>query len=250
MCDVANILDGIKEEIAAYITARLEAIETSYTTVWRNYEDSAIAAFIEIVREHIPTLTDDNFQMGEEGREKNRIADLAIVCEEGSTLISIKTADAAKNPENDLGTFRQYAGKKASFPDCFDLWIRWMSDAGRFEADGVFFDRSYHFVGKMTIVDGVKYRKKDGNMRPKSWAMFDANESFWEGIEDFEAAMLRSMRFRANSLVQEHLASMTEEDQQILYRALHQRFGGLENMTEDEQRTLYRILHEKFGDRG
>lgn len=250
MCDVANRLDEIKEEIAEHITARLEAIETSYTTVWRNYEEAAIAAFIEILRERIPTLTDDNFKSGEEGSEKNRVADLAIECEEGNTLISVKTANSAKNPENDLGTFRQYAGKKATYPDSFDIWIRWAFDDGRFDADGVFFDRSYNFVGKMKIVDGVKYRKKDGNMRPKSWAMFDANETYWEDLEDFEAAMIRSMRFRANSLVQEHLESMTEDDQRVLYRALHQRFGGLEGMTEEEQQALYVILHEKFGDRG
>jgi hypothetical protein len=226
MCDVANTLDNIREEIVEHITGRLEAIEASYTTVWRNYEDAAITAFIEIVRHHIPTLTDNNFQTGVTGREKNRIADLAIVCQEGSTLISIKTADSAKNPENDLGTFRQYAGKKAAFPNSFDLWIRWTSNDGTIDADGVFFDRSYHFVGKMQIVDGVKYRKKDGNMRPKSWAMFDDDESYWENVEDFEAAMLRSMRFRANSLVQEHLESMTEDDQRMLYGVLHEKYGG------------------------
>ena len=79
-------------------------------------------------------------------------------------------------------------------------------------------------MGKSTLVDGVKYRKKDGNMRPKSWAMFDAGKSFWNSEEDFEAAVKRAETFRANELVKEHLGDLSEEDQKRLHDRLHEKF--------------------------
>ena len=42
-------------------------------------------------------------------------------------------------------------------------------------------------VGKSTLVDGVKYRKKDGNMRPKPWSMFDSGKAYWKSEDEFEA---------------------------------------------------------------
>ena len=88
----------------------------------------------------------------------------------------------------------------------------------------MFFDRTYRFVGKSTLVDGVKYRKKDGNMRPKSWAMFDSGKSFWKTEGEFEAGVTKSETFRANELVKEHLSELSEEDQRVLHERLHEKF--------------------------
>ena len=74
-------------------------------------------------------------------------------------------------------------------------------------AERVFFDRTWRFVGKSSLVDGVKYRKKDGNMRPKSWALFDSGKALWKAEEEFEAAVKRAETFRANELVKEYQRS-------------------------------------------
>ena len=66
------------------------------------------------------------------------------------------------------------------------------------------FDRTWRFAGKSSLVDGVKYRKKDGNMRPKSWVMFESGEAFWNNQEEFEAAVKRAEVFRANELIKEY----------------------------------------------
>src|SRR6266567_2816905 len=80
--EISSRLDALKNTIAAEVTATLKtnALKTRYTTVWLNFEDAAIESLERILPRHIPELTEKNFDAGQTGREKNRLADLAIVC--------------------------------------------------------------------------------------------------------------------------------------------------------------------------
>src|SRR6185369_2485764 len=100
-------------------TLRTNRLNTSYTTVWRPLEDAAIDALCLILPEHIPGLTEKNFDRGKSGREKNRLADLAIVCGDEQLEISIKAARRSSNPENDMGTFRDHPNRKKLFAASF-----------------------------------------------------------------------------------------------------------------------------------
>jgi len=224
---VAAQLYEIRETVAAELTAmlRTNSLKSSYTTVWRQFEDAAITALCERLPHHLPELRPEHFDAGRGGREKNRLADLAIVCPDGTIEISIKSARAGTNPENDLGTFRDHPNRKQRFVAAFTCWVRYPSAGETITAERVFFDRSWRFVGKSTLVDGVKYRKKDGNLRPKPWAMFDTGEAFWLTEAEFEAAVKRSELFRANELVKEYLAELSESDQRVLYETLRERFA-------------------------
>jgi hypothetical protein len=224
--DVATKLDSLRETIATELTVRMSTnvVRGSYTTVWREFEDQTIAGLEEILPRQISGLTATNFATGETGREKNRLADFAIVCGTSTIEISIKAARNSGQPENDMGTFRDHENRKRQFTAAFTVWVRYEDKGGTLRAERVFFDRSWRFVGKSTLVDGVKYRKKDGNMRPKSWAMFDSGKSPWKSEEDFEAAVKRAETFRANELVKEHLSDLSEEDQRVLHDRLHDKF--------------------------
>ena len=87
-----------------------------------------------------------------------------------------------------------------------------------------YFDRSWRFVGKSSLVDGVKYRKKDGNLRPKPWAMFDSGAAHWKSEAEFEAAVKRAELFRANELIKEYLDDLSDDDQKLLYERLREKF--------------------------
>jgi len=225
--DVARQLDSFSGTIATELTAmlRTNALKGSYTTVWRQFEDQAIEALMVVLPRHIPSLTATNFDAGQTGREKNRLADLALVVSGKGIEISIKTARASANPENDMGTFRDHPNREKLFAASFTVWVRY-SDASTnlIKCDRVFFDRTWRFVGKSSLVDGVKYRKKDGNMRPKPWAMFDSGASPWKNEDDFEAAVKRSELFRANELIKEYLDDLSESDQRLLYEKLKTQF--------------------------
>lgn len=224
--EISSRLDLLKETIATELTARMSTnvVRGSYTTVWRQFEELAITALEEILPRHIPGLAATTFASGETGREKNRLADFAIICGTNTIEISIKASRNSGQPENDIGTFRDHSNRKKLFAAAFTVWVRYEDKGGTLRAERVFLDRSWRFVGKSTLVDGVKYRKKDGNMRPKSWAMFDAGKSFWNSEEDFEAAVKRAETFRANELVKEHLGDLSEEDQKRLHDRLHEKF--------------------------
>ncbi|MCX8089379.1 MAG: hypothetical protein N3I86_00360 [Verrucomicrobiae bacterium] len=224
---VAEQLDALRDTIAAELTAELQRTNpaASYTVVWRIYEDLIIAALERILPRHVPGLTATNFDAGTAGREKNRLADFAIVLPDGTIEISIKASRKSANPENDMGTFRDYPRRKQIFAAAFTAWVRYDDANPRaIRCDRVFFDRTWRLVGRSTVVDGVKYRKKDGNMRPKPWAMFDSGESYWASEAEFEAAVKRAELHRANELIREYLDDLSESDQRLLYEKLREKF--------------------------
>lgn len=224
--EIATRLDALKPTISKDITLSLQQtnLSGSYTTVWRQYEDATIEALAVVLPKHIPELSRESFDTGKAGREKNRTADFAIICGTNRIEISIKSARKSANPENDMGTFNDNPSRKRDFPNSFTVWVRYDDATGEIRCDRVFFDRTWRFVGKSTIVDGVKYRKKDGNMRPKPWIMFDSNQSYWATEQEFDAAVKRSETFRANELIKEHLQDMSIEDQRVLYKKLKEQF--------------------------
>lgn len=220
-------LEANRTNISAELTARMSTnvLRGSYTTVWRQFEDGAITALEDILPRNIPGLSATNFASGVAGWEKNRLADFAISCGTNTIEVSIKAARNSGQPENDMGTFHDHQNRKKLFVASFTLWMRYEDKGGTLRVERVFFDRSWRFVGKSSLVDGVKYRKKDGNMRPKSWAQFDSGKSSWESEADFEAAVKRAATYRANELVKEHLNDLSEEDQRVLHDRLHEKFA-------------------------
>jgi len=173
----------------------------------------------------IPELTATNFDAGKTGREKNRLADLAVVVGGETIEISVKAARRSGNPENDMGTFRDHPNRKKLFAASYTLWVRYDDSGKEIRCDRVFFDQTWRFVGKSSLVDGVKYRKKDGNMRPKPWALFDSGASCWKSEPDFDAAVKRSEIYRANELIKEYFGDLSESDQRLLYEKLKEKFG-------------------------
>jgi len=226
---VAEGLDALKAVVCGAVEARLKTntLRGSYTTVWRQFEEAAIDALCDTLPRHIPGLQAGAFDRGQPGQDKNRLADLAIVCDDGVIEVSIKTARATANPENDLGTFRDFPRRKRLFAASFALWVRYEQTGDTIRCERVFFDRAWRFVGRATQVDGVKYRKKDGNMRPKPWAMFDSGAAYWSSEEEFEAALRRSEQHRANELIREYLQTLSVNDQRLLYETLRPRFEKL-----------------------
>jgi hypothetical protein len=225
--EVAAKLDALRDTIATELTARLSTntVRGSYTTVWRQFEDGAIDALSAGLPKLIPGLSEKSFDRGTTGREKNRLADFAILCGTNTIEISIKAARRAENPENDMGTFRDHPNREKLFVASFTVWVRYENSGEDLRAERVFFDRTWRFVGKSTLVEGVKYRKKDGNMRPKPWSMFDSGKAYWQSEEEFELAVKRSEIYRANELVKEYLTDLSEDDQKLLHDRLHEKFS-------------------------
>lgn len=196
----------------------------NYTIVWKAYQDKSAKILRRILIKYIKCLSNRNFYEGEKKKNKNAPADLAIVCKEGTILISIKSARRSANPGNDLGTFVGHPIRKRDFLASFDLWVRYDDSGKKIKTDRVFFDRSYKFVGKSREVNGVKYRIGAGNFRPKSWKMFEAQTCYWNTEEEFDAAVERSDKYRTSKIVDKNLKDMDEDVQYLLYSRLKSKF--------------------------
>ena len=62
----------------------------------------------------------------------------------------------------------------------------------------------------------IKYRKKDGNLRPKK---FDAKSKF-NSYEDFEKLFLPTLIFRAKAIIKQHFDSLPLEIQKTVLENL------------------------------
>ncbi len=202
------------------------AVHSDYLKAWKDYEDAATQAIKSILKSQFPQLGECSFSTGETGKSKNRMADLLVVHEAERILISVKACRSSKNPANDLGTFSQYPMKERTHSGIFDIWVRYDDARSPLKVTGVFFDRSFKFVGMMTknYGGGVAYRKKTGYMRPKKWKKFDDGTSHWNTLSEFKVGMEASIIFRAQALVEQHLKDMSEYGQRALYEVLKAKF--------------------------
>lgn len=191
----------------------------SYKTIWRKFEREGIRC-LQAVLPFQFRGKQVQFDVGKKGQDKNRKADLVMSVGAERLKLSIKSARAGKNPENDLGTFLQFRKAATPYAAPFELWFRYEKQGPVWRVDRVFFDEAFKFVGKMKVVDGVKYRKKDGNMRPAPWERFEKRKPYWSNQKEFHDAVWRSIRYRANSLVEEHLRDMTEKAKRALLNKL------------------------------
>ncbi len=194
---IAAYLDKHRSEIEARI--RQEMIKfvavSDYSVIWKEYEKKAIAEFKLALCNGLPVLQNEAFEEGEAGRDKNRAADLLVNHAAEKVLVSVKACRDEKKSENDLGTLRSYAKKKATHTAMFEIWIVY-DQITPTSVTQVYFDRAYKFVGRRRDERFLSYRKKDGNLRPKPWIMFRQQESFWNTLEEFEAAMERTVLIR------------------------------------------------------
>lgn len=108
--------------------------------MWRQFEDAAIDALEIILPRQLPELTRKDFDGGraQTGREKNRLADIAIRCGTNVIEISIKAARNSGQPENDLGTFRDHPNREKLFAASFTLWVRYEDAGGVLRAERFF----------------------------------------------------------------------------------------------------------------
>lgn len=113
---VIAYLDTHRAEIEATMReAMLKFVaQADYSVVWKEYEKQVIKEFIVLVKA-LPIAVKLNFVEGDEGSDKNRVADLLVRNADEGILISIKASRGNKNSANDLGTLRQYPEKKAAY---------------------------------------------------------------------------------------------------------------------------------------
>lgn len=136
----------------------------------------------------------------------------------------IKAAWNKSNPENDMGTLNSWTKKLQKYNDnIYYIFVKYNcgDDDTVIGIDNIHVDKVYNLIGHNS--DGyLKYREKDGNLRPKSWSDFDTNKSYVKNYSDFKKQLDETDDYRAYRIIYKKLTQL--KDNEILMEKLKKEF--------------------------
>ncbi|ELC8442525.1 hypothetical protein QYB59_001549 [Clostridium perfringens] len=145
-------------------------------------------------------------------KNKNEFPDLKLTIGDTVFAFEHKAGASDKGPANDLGTLKAYTKKIKEFNDnIFCVFVKYskaQSNKGIIIED-VYLDKIYKFIGKRANEEDIlKYRKKDGNLRPKTWKEFEDNIVYFKNLNEFKKAIKKTNIYRSEEIIKEHINSL------------------------------------------
>lgn len=162
-------------------------------------------------------------------KSKNEFPDLKLIIDGVEYALEHKAGEASVGPNNDMGTLNAYPSKIKSFEDrIFCTFVKYSkaTSGNGIVINDVFFDKIYKFIGIFASSgrsDILKYRKKDGNLRPKVWTDFNNNKVYTNNLNEFKVNIDNTISYRASQLVLQHIEDLTVEDEKNIYNELGKR---------------------------
>lgn len=145
-------------------------------------------------------------------KNKNAFPDLMLTINKNNYAFEYKAGISHTNPENDMGTLNAYKDKISKFGDnIYCIFIKYEINpvTEKIQIDDIYFDKIYRFIGNSSKNKNMlKHRKKDGNLRPKSWKDFSNNKVYFKSLNDFERAMKVTQIYRSEQIIYEHLKKL------------------------------------------
>lgn len=195
-----------------------EANLNDYTTFGKNVE------------EPLSDVIEDYFKLKKvqakfkRAKKKNSFPDLEVEIGKENFAFEHKAAESG-SVDNDLGTLNAFPKKIKKYGDNIYYFFVKYSKAKKGKGiviKNIYIDKVYRFVGKMDVKDKLilRYRKKDGNLRPKNWKDFDSNTVYFNTLEEFKSAITPTVKYRAYELVIQHIKDITDEDKIRVYEEL------------------------------
>lgn len=145
-------------------------------------------------------------------RNKNEFPDLKLKIAEQMFAFEIKAGESSSGPANDMGTLNSYPGKIDTYGDnIYCVFVKYTKplSSGVITINQVYFRKIYTFIGKQSENRSIlKYRKKDGNLRPKHW---NDNNIYFSTMSDFLTAIPLTVKYRSEQVVIEHIDNLDIE---------------------------------------
>ena len=207
---LVNLTDNKKEIevfVKRYLSNAVKNNSYDYTTFGKIVED-LIADSLDSFLSRKYGIKKDQCKRA---KDKNEFPDYLLL---GKYAIDFKSAIDSEEPENDLGTINSWPDKIRKFGgnNIYFLFVKYsVHNDDTVSICEVYFDNFYKFIGKSKL-NTLKYREKDGNLRPKTWKCFSKNINEWETLEEFISAFEITKSTRARRLVEKHFKDMTPED--------------------------------------
>ncbi len=205
-----NLADNKKEIetfVKNYLSGAVKNNSYDYTTFGKVVED--------LIADSLDSFFSTKYGIGKDqckrAKNKNDFPDYLLL---EKYAIDFKSAIDSQEPENDLGTINSWPDKINKFGgnNIYFLFVKYsIHNDNTVTICEVYFDNFYKFIGKSKL-NLLKYREKDGNLRPKTWKCFSENINEWNTLEEFNSAFERTKSTRARRLVEKYYEDMNSED--------------------------------------
>lgn len=155
---------------------------------------------------------------------KNEFPDLKLTIYGTEYAFEHKAGASDEGPNNDMGTLNAYPEKIDNYQDniyCVFVKYSKATEDNGIVINEVYFDKIYRFIGKTASGNGIlKYRKKDGNLRPKVWNDFSSNTVYFDSLEEFNDGIEKTIEYRAEKLVEQHIKSLNPKSLKRVYNKI------------------------------
>jgi hypothetical protein len=202
-----------KEGLIHYIVEKLnEDCKTENSL--KNYRNFGTAVE-QYLSKHIQDylIANEGYDQGDfvEALSKNDFPDLYIL--KGKYAVEFKSASDDSGPANDMGTLNEWLNKIDTYGNnIYYVFLEYSKQKDHILIENCYIEKVYWFIGVRGGEDEIlKYRKKDGNLRPKTWEDFHNLVVYWADIDDFKEAIEATISYRAKEMVIQYLELLNQE---------------------------------------
>ncbi len=225
-----NIINKLKPEIIKVVGARLSSMTGGthdIATAWKQMQDAACEEIIKLLQPHLPgsTITSP--------KTKSTYPDIKISNKEGLFAIDLKANEDTKDPWFDMARLDTFVKRRIEkYVEEWELVVKYRTSDGKFIQ--AYFELFRDAAGIRTECNGVKFRPKDGNIRPKTWADFDSGKTHWDTKEKFLAGIESSLKHRWKINIIKHLVPILSKEEIDEFKKLFEGNVQIPDEIDDE----------------
>ncbi len=199
----------------------------NYRSFGIEIEDYARDILVEVFKQAGVINSREDYKIA---KDKNEFPDFTLLTKP-KLAIEIKSGNhykleggrwcSCKNSENDMGTLNKWPEKLGVFGGQYIYYVFIEYSLTDTLADIVDVKTApfYKFLGLNS--DGIlKYREKDGNLRPKDFNAVSPIQS----LQEFENLFPQTIKYRAKRIIKKHLQSIPEGERNAFLDSLKNRF--------------------------
>jgi len=213
--EIIEKLRDSKTRLLEYLSMVIQEHPFDYKTFGTAIEDHLIEEVVNILSEAKVIQDSSDYQRA---KNKNEFPDLRLLKPELIAL-EVKSGNHSKkdgekwveckNSNNDMGTLNSWGKKIDEFggENIYYIFIEYNFNGTSQEILDIKIEPFYKFLG-LNKEGTLKYREKDGNLRPKN---FDA-ESKINSFEEFSNLIPKTETYRSRRIIKKHYKSLPEEE--------------------------------------
>ncbi|MBS1516591.1 MAG: hypothetical protein JSS91_00730 [Bacteroidetes bacterium] len=211
-----------KPQLLAFLQQVIIDNKFNYETFGKEIEKYLVSKIIEILTTKGIIKNDSDYHLAP---NKNHFPELTLYTDP-NLAIELKSGNhfkktlgrwgTCKNSENDMGTLNSWGDKLEKFggDNIYYFFIEYGFNDKQEKIIDVKFEPFYKFL---FVTDGIlKYREKDGNLRPKD---FD-KPSLINSFPEFQSYIEGTEIYRSKRIVKKHFQYLPLKDMEEIYKEL------------------------------